>query len=125
MWTKHDVDEKKLRNISIVLFLAAVIGAASAATQYAAAKLNYQEALYWSLWDFGDWKLYNPFAVFAWNGDYRKEAPVLFVNAYSIFGVSTVVATMILVFIRLMFHKNTSDNYGSARFATHQELKKI
>ena len=44
MWTKHDVDEKKLRNISIVLFLAAVIGAASAATQYAAAKLNYQEA---------------------------------------------------------------------------------
>ena len=46
MWTKHDVDEKKLRNISIVLFLAAVIGAASAATQYAAAKLNYQEALY-------------------------------------------------------------------------------
>lgn len=124
MWTKHDVDEKKLRNISIVLFLAAVIGAASAATQYAAAKLNYQEALYWSLWDFGDWKLYNPFAVFAWNGDYRKEAPVLFVNAYSIFGISTVVATMILVFIRLMFHKNTSDNYGSARFATHQELKK-
>lgn len=108
-----------------MLFLAAVIGAASAATQYAAAKLNYQEALYWSLCDFGDWKLYNPFAVFAWNGDYRKEAPVLFVNAYSIFGISTVVATMILVFIRLMFHKNTSDNYGSARFATHQELKNL
>ena len=124
MWTEHDVDEKKLRNISIALFFIAVIGAASAATQYTAAKLGYQEALYWSIWDFGDWKLYNPFAVFAWNGDYREDAPVLFINAYSIFGISTVVATMILVFIRLIFHKKTTENYGSARFATSAELKK-
>lgn len=124
MWTEHDVDEKKLRNISIVLFFIAVIGAASAATQYTAARLNYQEVLYWSIWDFGSWKLYNPFAVFAWNGDYREEAPVLFINAYSIFGITTVVATMILVFIRLMFHKKTTENYGSARFATHAELQK-
>ena len=124
MLTEHDVDEKKLKNISIVLFFVSVVCAASAATQYAAAKLNYQEALYWSLIDFGDWKFYNPFAVFAWNGDYREDAPVLFINAYSIFGIFTVVATMILVFIRLFFHKKTSDNYGSARFATHAELEK-
>lgn len=124
MWTKHDVDEKKLRNISIALFFIAVICAASAATQYTAAKLGYQEALYWSIWDFGSWKLYNPFAVFAWNNEYREDAPVLFINAYSIFGISTVVATMILVFIRLMFQKKTTDNYGSARFATHTELEK-
>lgn len=122
--TKADVDEKKLRNISIILFFVSVVCAASAATQYAAAKLGYQEALYWSICDFGDWKLYNPFAVFAWNGDYREDAPVLFINAYSIFGITTVVATMILVFIRLMFHKKTTENYGSARFATHAELEK-
>lgn len=121
--TKPDVDEKTLKNITLVLFLIAVICAASAATQYTAAKLGYQEALYWSVWDFGSWKLYNPFAVFAWNGDYRKEAPVLFINAYSIFGISTVVATMILVFIRLLFHKKTTDNYGSARFATRSEME--
>lgn len=124
MLTEHDVDEKKAENISIVLFFLSVILAASAATQYAASRLNYQEALYWSILDFGGWKLYNPFAVFAWNGDYREQAPVLFINAYSIFGISTVVATMILVFIRLFFHKKTSDNYGSARFATHAELEK-
>lgn len=121
--TKYDVDEKELRNITVCLFFLAVILAAGAATQYAAAKLGYQQALYWSILDFGDWKLYNPFAVFAWNGDYRKDAPVLFINAYSIFGISTVVATLILVFIRLLFHKKTSDNYGSARFATHAELE--
>lgn len=121
--TKPDVDEKTLKNITLVLFLIAVICAASAATQYTAAKLGYQEALYWSVWDFGSWKLYNPFAVFAWNGDYRKDAPVLFINAYSIFGISTVVATMILVFVRLLFHKKTTDNYGSARFATRSEME--
>ena len=124
MLTKHDVDEKELKNISLVLWVFSVILAAAAATQYAAAKLNYQEALYWSILDFDGWKLYNPFAVFAWNGDYREDAPVLFINAYSIFGICTVVATMILVFIRLFFHKNTSDNYGSARFATHAEMAK-
>lgn len=122
MLTERDVDEKKLKNISIALFFIAVICAASAATQYAASRLNYQEALYWSILDFGDWKLYNPFAVFAWNGDYREQAPVLFINAYSIFGISTVVTTMILVFIRLLFRKKTTDNYGSARFATPAEI---
>lgn len=123
MLTKPDIDEKTLKNITLVLFVIAVICAASAATQYTAAKLGYQDALYWSICDFGSWKLYNPFAVFAWNGDYRREAPVLFINAYSIFGISTVVATMILVFIRLLFHKKTTDNYGSARFATRPEME--
>jgi type IV secretion system protein VirD4 len=125
MWTKPDIDEKKLKNISIILFFAAVVCAASAATQYTAAKLDYQEALYWSLWEFESFKIYNPFAVFAWNGSYRREAPVLFINAYSIFGGLTVMATLILVFIRLLFHKKTSDNYGSAQFATTEVMQKF
>lgn len=122
--TKYDIADKKLRTISIGLFFVAVVCAASAGTQYAASKLGYQEALYWSIWDFGDWKLYNPFAVFVWNGDYRQDAPKLFINAYSIFGIITVSTTLVLVFIRLMFSKKTSDNYGSARFAKFAELEK-
>lgn len=118
------MEAKTIKKIITSLYILTVIAAASLATQFIAAKLDYQEALYWVIYSGEDFKLYFPFAFLAWKGSYYDEAPRLFIQAFGIFGITTVFVGTMLVFIRLMFGKKTTDNYGSARWATEEELEK-
>lgn len=118
------MSDKTLKKIMAACFVVIITGSAAAMTQFVAAKLNYQEALYWSLFDAGDYKIYCPFAFFAWDQSFGHEAKRLFVTAYGYFGLLSMALTLVLIFVRVSLSSKTTDNHGSARFASDEEISK-
>lgn len=116
--------DKKSRRIIIGLYILTIIVACSYATQRIAELLNYQEALYWSIFDQGTYKIYFPFSWLAWWYSFRSPATEWFFNKYGFNAVSIVTITfgVMILFIRMYLKPNQTDNHGSAHWATKQEI---
>lgn len=116
--------DKRIKQIILLLFLAAFILSASAASQFVAYKLNYQPLLDWAIWSGPDYKIYFPLAYFNWYYTYYADAPKLFSTSANIFIFVFMLLLLVLLIIKSKLFNKVSDNYGSARWAEKEEITK-
>lgn len=118
------MSDKSLNKLMAVAFFLVLTVSAWVITQYVAATLNYQKALFWCIYTGTDYKIYFPFAFFAWDYSFGHEAERLFSSSYGHFAMLTMIATLVLIFIRVSLKAKLTDNHGSARFASEEEIAK-
>lgn len=116
---------EKTKNGRIIFccFICALVFAGFGATQYVAAHLDYQEALPWSLYETVTFRLYAPFAFFHWFYLFHNEVPRLFEKGFLIFAYGFFLLCILIFILRHWLQPKTSTNYGSARWATKEEIK--
>lgn len=115
----------KTRRILVALFLLALLVSSQFATQKIASILEYNSALNWCIYDAGEFKVYFPFAWINWWAKFGTEDNDWFFTRYGFNIVSvtmTFLGIMILIYRMYLLPKGTT-NYGSAHFATLEEIK--
>jgi type IV secretion system protein VirD4 len=96
-------------------------------TQYVAAKLGYQEALGKPLFYIFGLPIYYPIQWFAWAYHYDAYAPTIFNHALYLQYASFFMMFFLMIILairRAKRNKNTTSTYGSARWATTEEVEK-
>jgi type IV secretion system protein VirD4 len=94
------------------------------ATQYVAYALAYQSQLGPPIATMFDHPVYWPWQWVPWSYHFQPYAPDIFVRAtWIIFGAFFVMVAVIFLMSVKRFRKKTMGTYGSARWATDQELK--
>ena len=107
--------------IVVVIVLATIWGA----TQWTAWRLGFQAQLGTPWFELADWPVYFPPAFFWWWYSYDAYAPAIFVEGAIIAasgGLFSIVVAVTLSIIRAREAKNVA-TYGSARWATSEEVK--
>lgn len=115
----------KTRRILVALFVLALLVSSQFATQKIASILEYNPTLDWCIYDGAAYKVYFPFAWIHWWAKFGTEGNDWFFTRYG-FNIVSVTMTfsgiMILIYRMYMMPKGTK-NYGSAHFATLEEIK--
>ncbi|MCW0983642.1 conjugal transfer protein TraG [Agrobacterium sp. BT-220-3] len=107
--------------IVVVIVLATIWGA----TQWTAWRFGFQAQLGTPWFELADWPVYYPPAFFGWWYSYDAYAPAIFVEGAIIAasgGLFSIVVAVTLSIIRAREAKNVA-TYGSARWATSEEVK--
>lgn len=117
--------DKRTRRILVGLFLFSLLLGCIIATQLLAAQLNYEDALYWSIYDAGEYKIYFPLAWFFWWQDFGTEANDWFFNKYGFnaFSITVLFFTILILAYRMWLMPKLTDSHGSAHFATMEEIE--
>lgn len=119
--------DQKSRKIITGLYILTLVITSIFATQKIADLLNYQETLYWSIFDQGTYKIYFPFAWLAWWHSFSSPATDWFFNKYgfNVVSIVTIFFGIIILFIRMHLGPQKTTNYGSAHWATKKEIIEI
>lgn len=115
----------KTRRILVALFILALFVSSQFATQKIASLLEYNQNLDWCIYSASSYKVYFPFAWIHWWVKFGTEGNDWFFTRYGFNIVSvtmTFLGIMILIYRMYMMPKGTT-NYGSAHFATLEEIK--
>lgn len=117
--------DKKIRRILVGLFLASLLLGSVIATQLIASQLGYPDELYWSIYDAGEYKIYNPIAWIFWWQSFGNDANDWFFNRYGFnaFSITVLLFTIMILFYRMWLLPKITDSHGSAHFATMQEIE--
>lgn len=116
--------DKRIKKIILWLFVLAFVISSQAASQFVAYKLNYQPLLDWVVYVGQEYKIYFPLAYFKWYYAYYADAPKLFSSSANIFIVVFMVLLIALLIVKSKLVNKVSNNFGSARWATKEELSK-
>lgn len=122
---KVDIMDIKTRRILVALFILALFVSSQFATQKIASLLEYNQNLDWCIYSASSYKVYFPFAWIHWWAKFGTEGNDWFFTRYGFNIVSvtmTFLGIMILIYRMYMMPKGTT-NYGSAHFATLEEIK--
>lgn len=111
----------------VVVAVVAAFGVAGAvATQSVAAAYRYHSSLNWRVGSWGGRVWYAPWAYLAWHGRLAARDPAVFTAARSAATVPLLALLALAVAaLRLGLNGGGRDTYGSARWATKDELKKM
>ncbi len=108
------------RHLYYILWLLIVTVACSIATEFFAYNLGYEPSLGGKL--FGGF--YFPYQIFLWNMKYGATGN-LYEKAYMIIGIVAVIAGVGILILYNRINKKVSDTYGSSRYGTTNEMKKL
>ena len=124
-WGIIKEDSRSIYYINLISGVLILLFGVWGATQYCAAELAYQSELGDPWFNFLEYPVYIPWRVFEWTYYYEPYAPGIFTRAYFFIYGSFAVEAILLVYIavwRARRHK-AGDAYGTARWATEQELE--
>lgn len=112
--------------ISLTFFVVVIIGMAIL-TQITAAELDYDPVLSKEgvIFSAEDVVIYNPFAYIKWRSLYRSYYPNVFGEGMKTICYILMTAILATFLVRALLFKGNKDSFGSARFSTLEELKKM
>lgn len=112
--------------IALTFFLVVIIGM-SILTQLTAAELNYDPALAQEgvIVSTEEIIIYNPFAYIKWRSLYRSYYPAVFGEGMKTICYILMTAIIATFLVRSLLFQGNKDSFGSARFATLKEIKKM
>ena len=110
----------------IVVALAIALGGVWSATQWTAWQLGYQQALGAPLYSAHYFRIYAPWQIFAWWFFYSTYAPNIFNKAAMMAGTGVALAAVASLGSHLLYGGERPEvtTFGSARWATHREIKR-
>ncbi|QKS00383.1 conjugal transfer protein TraG [Sphingomonas sp. CL5.1] len=110
----------------VITVFTVVLGAIWGATQWTAHALAYQPELGAPWFMLGDWPIYPPPAFFWWWFGYDAYAPEIFVTGAFIAASGGILAIVIAIAMSVWRAREAkkAETYGSARWATEDEVRK-
>lgn len=115
---------KEHRKLMLFCYFVMLTVAVGAATQYVASKLDYQEALYGSIYSGDDYKFYFPYMFFFWWNDYNTEARELFRQGWNVITFCVMGMFLLGFWLVSKLGSKLSDNHGSAKWASYEYISK-
>lgn len=109
----------------IGLFFISLFIALWQATQKVAAFFRYDALLGSPLMVDRGVPVYGPWKYFQWFFQVRQYAPSAFTATYGYFAAAILIPFLLMVFIKVVFNRKVSDNYGSAKFADRDDISKM
>ena len=112
--------------IPVLLILFFSVGSFEIATEWTARALAYQSALGVPWFSVIGWRIYSPFSIFRWEYAYYAYAPAQLSTAIKICYAGPAIGVIAVIVYAVWQARlaRVASTYGSARWATKQEVKK-